>query len=777
MMKTFQHIIHSFFMLCLLGMTAFTCNTQAPTSDIGPKPVPTLASDEHIVSKRKLYETIREKGEIVVVYGSQNAQTVDDYIAFAEQLKKNARRTRFIIKKDTEIEEQDLSSKILLLVGTPSSNPIIEQFAAELPIGFSEKGLTFGNKTYDASKSVLSLSFYPNPRQNDLPLSIITGQNDPAIARLLTTHQDHRWLSWSSWDYELYQDNNRIMLGFLADTTWQMDKKVHFDFSGVGDTIGTSEHFTFITKKADFKETKAADLAKNCEAVVQKILAFTEKKDNLKKISYHIYASAEEKGLMIGNTDQSNIRRKQNEAHTVLNDTYQGNYIGKENELVLRTLLGQPRHDALEVGLGIYFTATWQKKGYAYWAAKLFKSDNMIPLENLLNNELHQKGSDLMTGSLSASFVEFLIQYWGKADFLKRYTRWQITEAEVVLLETAWHDYLANTVSQFDFSTSSSSAPSYWKGFNFAHEGYRIYNGYISRKATEALEKMATLGCNATAIVPYSYMRQPNQPTYIPFANSAGGENDESVVHSAFQAKKLGMAVMLKPQIWLGGGNWPGSIEMNSEEDWALFFKNYERWIIHYAMLADIHEMESLCLGVEFVKTTKHHQEAWRKLIKKARGLYGGQLTYAANWGEEFEQITFWEDLDFIGLNSYYPLSKKEEVSMADLEAGFEEVIKKIEKVHQQYQKPIVFTEIGFRSAPRPWKNPHAEGESRRYNGEHQAQCYEVIFKGIQQEEWCKGILWWKYPSYLEYRGIENTSFTPNRKPAEEVVARWFQLL
>jgi len=129
--------------------------------------------------------------------------------------------------------------------------------------------------------------------------------------------------------------------------------------------------------------------------------------------------------------------------------------------------------------------------------------------------------------------------------------------------------------------------------------------------------------------------------------------------------------------------------------------------------------------------------------------------------------------LDFIGINCYYPLSKKNVVSDAELQRNFKHIKDKIQTVYQKYQKPIVFTEIGFRSINAPWRNPHAEGDDT-FNEEHQERCYKVILEGIQNEEWYGGILWWKYPSYLNYGGSENNSFTPNNKLAERTVQHYF---
>jgi len=269
-------------------------------------------------------------------------------------------------------------------------------------------------------------------------------------------------------------------------------------------------------------------------------------------------------------------------------------------------------------------------------------------------------------------------------------------------------------------------------------------------------------------------MRDPKKPRHLLVDHRDGGENDESVLFAHFEAQQLGMHTMLKPQIWLRG-SWPGDIQMSSEEDWAAFFDSYYRWMRHYALLAEINGFDSFCIGVEFAKATLAKEKEWRELIKQIRGIYSGPLTYAANWGTEFEQLKFWDALDFIGLNCYYPLSKQEQPTKRDLKNGFENVVRKIEKVTNKFNKPLVFTEIGFRSVDGTWKNPHEDDKGRSFNEESQALAYEVVFEGLRNKDWYKGIFWWKWPSYLDYRGPYNTGFAPTNKKTEEVVEKWFE--
>ena len=67
--------------------------------------------------------------------------------------------------------------------------------------------------------------------------------------------------------------------------------------------------------------------------------------------------------------------------------------------------------------------------------------------------------------------------------------------------------------------------------------------------------------------------------------------------------------------------------------------------------------------------------------------IYSGKLVYSANWGEEFEQLSFWNELDFIGIDCYYPLGKDPSADKTVLKAKFEEVLATIERVHQHNDK------------------------------------------------------------------------------------------
>ena len=733
-------------------------------------------AEEDVPSRWQLRRNFYDKGEIIIVYDAEDEAVLAEYPTFLKGLAKESlgrRNTNINIKykRSTELSEEEIKNSVLFVVGTPKANPLIKRLSSKLPVRFTDTGIRFMDNDFNGREEVLSFSYFPNPENNQLPFLRVTGNDDRAILQFLKNQYAKKRFLNQSMDLEIYRSSSKIVVGGF-DRQWNVEKDAYFDFSYKENNVLSTEHFEFISHGVQFEAPDFKELWLLMEASINKMKRFIGKPEPLAKVEVHLYKSAEEKGLLLGNTQQAHVDFDNRTSHFIYNDKYAGNFLQAENVIFLRDLIGETTLPWLEQGLSVYFTKYWQREGYLYWAARLAESKNALPMTHFFDADIMEYESPIIKDCMSAALVSFLVEHWGKETFISKYPNWSPSNKELEKMEKPWQAYLQKLVQQHPKKVRKQKASPYLKGFNFAHEGYSIYNGYLSNLATKSLEKQASMGANAIAIVPYTGMRDPKKAVPLRISRHAGSENVQGIIHSAYEARQLGMASMLKPQIWLRG-SWPGDIKMATQEEWDAFFAHYHRWIIHFALIAEIHDIEMFCAGVEFSHATLAQEEKWREIFRSIRGLYQGKITYAANWGYEFEQVQFWDELDFIGLNCYYPLSKSDNPSDKDLKENFNRIKDKIRTVSIQYNKPIVFTEIGFRSTEMPWKNPHAE-EDRAFSAEDQARCYEVIFEGIQDESWCKGILWWKFPSYLDYRGSENNAFTPNNKKAEKVVRKWF---
>jgi Glycoside Hydrolase Family 113 len=296
------------------------------------------------------------------------------------------------------------------------------------------------------------------------------------------------------------------------------------------------------------------------------------------------------------------------------------------------------------------------------------------------------------------------------------------------------------------------------KGISVSAEDW---GGYESESARQMLQALRRDGVNAVALVPYGFA--PRGRPEIRMNTGAGSwESDEGIEEMSRVAHALGMKVMLKPGIWVGNGGYAGDLEFAASNERAQWFESYGRFLEHYARLATRVHADLFCVGGEFVRLTPYEAE-WRKLIARARSLYPGPLVYAANFGDEFERITFWDALDYIGLQDYYPLPDN---------LGTEEVLRKVEAVQQEYQRPVILTEVGFSSGDasnrQPWEDGHGKPSL-----ELQARCYQVVFKAFYDKPWFEGMYWWKVGTN-GFGGPDDTSLTPWGKPAMDVVKHWY---
>jgi len=104
----------------------------------------------------------------------------------------------------------------------------------------------------------------------------------------------------------------------------------------------------------------------------------------------------------------------------------------------------------------------------------------------------------------------------------------------------------------------------------------------------------------------------------------------------------------------------------------------------------------------------------WRRLIRRARAVYGGRLTYAANF-DSYQTVGFWSQLDFIGINAYFSLrSGPNDVGRERMRSEFEQSWTRILSDVSEFRRgqglgdmPFLFTELGYtfrqHSTVEPW--------------------------------------------------------------------------
>jgi Glycoside Hydrolase Family 113 len=252
---------------------------------------------------------------------------------------------------------------------------------------------------------------------------------------------------------------------------------------------------------------------------------------------------------------------------------------------------------------------------------------------------------------------------------------------------------------------------------------------------------------------------------------------DEDLIHVLNQAQALGLKVMLKPHVDLSHdpSHWRGEIgqAFSSESDWSEWFASYRVFIEHYADLAAAHGADQFCVGCELEGTTSREAD-WRLVVSAVRSLYAGPLIYAGNHSGEEVGMTWWDAVDIIGVDAYYPLSSETDPTLEELRAAWKPYVASLASLSAKWQKPIILTEIGYRSLDGAARYPWDWQIQGKVDLQEQADCYQAALESIYNEPWFAGIYWWSWsPDPLE-GGPEDAGYTPHGKPAEEILRMWF---
>lgn len=733
-----------------------------------PTPAPSLSEDQaKWPSRRQLQRAAWNTGGWLLLH----EEGKEHIASLLEPLKKQSfRGINIEIYSWQKVPDSLLQRYPTIIIGTQVPE-VVRQKIGELPdLTWQRNDFGFGDVHLQDSSDLVQLSYLPGAWQDTLPMHLIWAASETLLSEYVEERLNRGFRSffWSSWGYEIMRGGETQFLGYFNDSTWVMDQEIHFAFD-------EAPNNSTLAEVANFESFDGAPLPdeswqENLRAVQRSIQAFSSQ-PTLPPLEIKIYPTVERKALRTKSMEQVHLSTDANTVHLVMDSNFEATEWGLPFCSWLRSALGDPADELLELGLSFQWMETLRGRPWRSWVRDLAEAQALPPAHLLLDARTMRQEFPLIGQLAVGAWVDYLLQTKGREYFLSIYQE-EIEKPS----SSAYQDWINWLTNNYPTTAEPSSTPTSRRlnGFTLAHEGYRIYNGYGGERSKKSLRAMQEVGIDAVAIVPYSFLANPNRPDPIPVARRAGSENDESVLFSHFSAQALGQYTLLKPQIWLGSGSWPGDVTFGSEKDWDAFFRYYKRWILHYALLAEMYGFDGFCIGTELRYTTLQKPEEWQALIRDIRKVYHGDLTYAANWGEECEKLSFWPELDFIGINCYYPLHKGDEASDQELQKGAERVVEKLEGIHQRAQRPIWFTEIGYRSAEAPWKSPHAEADRRAIDEQAQARCFEAILAATQDENWIKGYFWWKWPSDLSHDESNGRGYTPVGKPAQTVLAKYY---
>lgn len=302
---------------------------------------------------------------------------------------------------------------------------------------------------------------------------------------------------------------------------------------------------------------------------------------------------------------------------------------------------------------------------------------------------------------------------------------------------------------------------------------------YATASFDESITNLRATNANSVSFIVQLYQSTAKSSDIGPGWNTP---TDASLVHAIQKAHSLGMTVAVKFHSDPKTGEWRAFVDPSDRNAW---FAAYEKHLMHYARLAEANGVELLILGTEMIGVSSGTHNPtntanWKALIAKVRTVYSGKLSYAANWGtgwaDEKNQVAFWDVLDYAGIDAYYTLGTNyNETSVEAYRAYWDEWNKNdITPFQQRINKPIIFTEIGYKSTTGTHLEPGNYMIDNGFNAVEQANAYEALFSYWNNVSFMKGIYFWEWkPSPLD-GGDGNRDYTPQNKLAQSVITNWF---
>jgi len=297
--------------------------------------------------------------------------------------------------------------------------------------------------------------------------------------------------------------------------------------------------------------------------------------------------------------------------------------------------------------------------------------------------------------------------------------------------------------------------------------------GYGTDESDALLDELARLGVTWISITPFGRLWALDSTEILMDFEAPYEDNRVAVRRMIAQAHAHGMKVLVIPHLWVETGGWRGEIEPGSPERWAAYQASYRRFVVAWARDAQAAGADALSIGVECKSWSGRFGAYWRSLIGELRSEFDGLLTYSANW-DEVDGVLFWDQLDLVGVNAFYPLAEHDGASYGEYVEGARRARELVRGSIAVLEMPVLFVEVGYttraNAAVQPWLWPDDMTEVV-VDEDEQARALAAVFEVFLPEPWFTGFFVWRYYASLDDVSQEAIwGFSPHAKVAEPLL-------
>lgn len=302
--------------------------------------------------------------------------------------------------------------------------------------------------------------------------------------------------------------------------------------------------------------------------------------------------------------------------------------------------------------------------------------------------------------------------------------------------------------------------------------------GYGTAYSEELLDELQRMGVNWISITPFGRIWSLDSTEILLDFEAPYEDNRAAVARMITQARARGMNVLLIPHLWVETEGWRGEIDPGSAQGWQDYQASYRRFVLSWAQVAAEAGAQAFSIGVECKSWSGRFGDYWASLIRDVRSRFDGLLTYSSNW-DEVESVLFWDQLDLIGVNAFYPLADHPQATYGEYVEGARRAAAALKQTADVLQMPVVFVEVGYTTrrdaAVEPWLWPD-DMQDVVIDEHEQARALAAVFQAFLPERWFTGFFVWRYYASLDDVSQEAIwGFSPHGKAAEGVLRQVFQ--
>lgn len=285
----------------------------------------------------------------------------------------------------------------------------------------------------------------------------------------------------------------------------------------------------------------------------------------------------------------------------------------------------------------------------------------------------------------------------------------------------------------------------------------------------KSIDEIADLGADTVSFLVDA--RQENGSSSVIYLDLRFTPSVDALASLIGHAKQRKLRVVLMPIVLLDRprhdrNEWRGTI---SPDNWGAWFESYRAMMRHYAWIAEANGVDLLVVGSELVSSQDKVAE-WRAVIREVRSIYRGRLTYSSNW-DVYTRVQFWDDLDLIGMNSYWKLGDDRNVPTDEIVRRWQKIQADLLPWVREQGKPLILLEAGWCSMSNAAHEPWDYTREDPIDLDLQKRLYEGFFRAWHGNPDMGGYMMWDWPP--SPGGPEDRSYTPKNKPAEKVLREW----